>query len=315
TPPGSSPTTVRSPTATPTAGSRSGPSAPTGGSPGTSASATPSSAPAWSTSSASASATEPMRPSPPCTAPPPRPPSRTRPPGPARRPPPRYCASASRTWTRPTPSASPTMRDLMRPPPNSPRCSAPTAFPSTPSRSPSSSDRSPPSTRCSATMRPRISRSTPWSRSRWRPRSSRPHPPSDPRSGDAIRLAHDARPDAPPAELAALLGTYGLPVDPVAVALVLGQEPPEYEVQRDDAPAHQQVNALEPVTMEAAVIEAASTLGPDAKAKQIVQHVARHRRLVVTEPYVPTALSRAAKRAQEQADAPLMRDPGNGGYA
>ncbi|MFF9714805.1 conjugal transfer protein [Streptomyces sp. NPDC014603] len=132
---------------------------------------------------------------------------------------------------------------------------------------------------------------------------------------DAIRLAHDARPDAPPAELAALLGTYGLPVDPVAVALVLGQEPPEYEVQRDDAPAHQQVNALEPVTMEAAVIEAASTLGPDAKAKQIVEHVARHRRLVVTEPYVRTALSRAAKRAQEQADAPLMRDPGNGGYA
>jgi len=132
---------------------------------------------------------------------------------------------------------------------------------------------------------------------------------------DAIRLAHDARPDAPPAELAALLGTYGLPVDPVAVALVLGQQPPEYEVQRDDAPAHQQVNALEPVTMEAAVIEAASTLGPDAKAKQIVEHVARHRRLVVTEPYVRTALSRAAKRAQEQAAAPLMRDPGNGGYA
>lgn len=132
---------------------------------------------------------------------------------------------------------------------------------------------------------------------------------------DAIRLAHDARPDAPPAELAAMLGTYGLPVDPVAIALVLGQQPPEYEVQRDDAPAHQQVNALEPVTMEAAVIEAASTLGPDAKAKQIVEHVARHRRLVVTEPYVRTALSRAAKRAQEQADAPLMRDPGNGGYA
>ncbi|MEV7240438.1 conjugal transfer protein [Streptomyces sp. NPDC093248] len=127
----------------------------------------------------------------------------------------------------------------------------------------------------------------------------------------AIRLAHDARPDAPPAELAHLLGTYGLPVDPVAVALVLGQQPPEYEVHRDDAAAHQQVSALEPVTLEAAVIEAASTLGPDAKAKEIVDHVAQHRRLVVTEPYVRTALSRAAKKA----DSTPPAKPMEGGYA
>ncbi|WP_112469430.1 hypothetical protein [Streptomyces triticisoli] len=136
---------------------------------------------------------------------------------------------------------------------------------------------------------------------------------------DAIRLAHDARPDAPPAELASMLTHYGVPVDPVAVALVLDQRPPEYDVQRGDAPAHQQVSApvsaLEPVTMEAAVVEAASTLGPDAKAKEIADQVARHRRLVVTENYVRTVRSRAAKRAQEQADAPVMRDPGNGGYA
>ncbi|MEU6099086.1 hypothetical protein ABZ823_30960, partial [Streptomyces sp. NPDC047079] len=128
---------------------------------------------------------------------------------------------------------------------------------------------------------------------------------------DAIRLAHDARPDALPAELASLLGTYGLPVDAVAVALVLGHQPPEYEVQRDDAPAHQQVSTLEPVTLEAAVIEAASALGPDAKAKEIVEHVARNRRLVVTEPYVRTALSRAAKRSDSQAPAKPME----GGYA
>ncbi|MGC9536547.1 hypothetical protein [Streptomyces sp. UG1] len=117
---------------------------------------------------------------------------------------------------------------------------------------------------------------------------------------DAIRFAADARPDAPPAELAAILGTYGVPVDPVAVALVLGQQPPEYTVERPDAPAHQQVTPpigeLEPVTLEAAVIEAASALGPDAKPREIVEHVARHRRLVVTEPYVRTALSRAAKK-------------------
>ncbi|MCO4699324.1 hypothetical protein LRR80_05418 [Streptomyces sp. RO-S4] len=136
---------------------------------------------------------------------------------------------------------------------------------------------------------------------------------------EAIRLAAAGRPDAAPAELATILGGYGVHVDPVAVALELGQRPAEYEVQRDDAAAHQQVSGpvteLEPVTLEAAVIEAASTLGPDAKARDIVDHVARHRRLVVTDNYVRTALSRAAKRAEEQGETALMRDPGNGGYA
>ncbi|MGV9755412.1 hypothetical protein ACWDUC_06190 [Streptomyces tricolor] len=113
---------------------------------------------------------------------------------------------------------------------------------------------------------------------------------------DAIRLAADARPDAPPAELATVLGSYGVHVDAVAVALVLGQQPPEYEVHRPDAPAHQQVSALEPVTLEAAVLESASMLGPDAKAKEIVAHVADRRRLIVTENYVRTALSRAAAK-------------------
>lgn len=128
---------------------------------------------------------------------------------------------------------------------------------------------------------------------------------------DAIRLAHDARPDAPPAELAVLLGTYGLPVDAVAVALVLGQRPAEYEVHRPDAADAPQVNALEPVTVEAAVVEAASVLGPDASARQIAEHVARHRRLVVTEPYIRTALSRAAKKPQPEVPAKPME----GGYA
>ncbi|MFJ2949136.1 conjugal transfer protein [Streptomyces sp. NPDC087226] len=132
---------------------------------------------------------------------------------------------------------------------------------------------------------------------------------------DAIRLAHQGRPDAPPAELAHLLGTYDVHVDPVAVALVLGQQPPEYDVQRDDAPAHQQVTALEPVNLQGAVEEAASALGPDAKAKQIVAHIARHRRLIVDEPYVRTALSRLAKKAAPAPDAALTRDEsiGQGG--
>jgi hypothetical protein len=123
---------------------------------------------------------------------------------------------------------------------------------------------------------------------------------------DAIRLAADARPDAPPAELAHLLGTYDIHVDPVAVALILGQRPPEYQVHRPDAPAHQQVSELEPVTMEAAVVEAASALGPDAKPRNIVKHVARHRRLIVTEPYVRTALSRAAKKPQNPPPQPPL---------
>jgi hypothetical protein len=128
---------------------------------------------------------------------------------------------------------------------------------------------------------------------------------------DAIRLAHDARPDAPPAELAHLLGTYGVPVDPVAVALVLGQRSPEYEVHRPDAPAHQQVSALEPVNLQGAVEEAASVLGEGASPRAIAEHIAQHRRLLVDEPSGRTALSRAAKKPQPEAPAKPME----GGYA
>lgn len=128
---------------------------------------------------------------------------------------------------------------------------------------------------------------------------------------DAIRIAADARPDAAPGELADILGAYGLNVDPVAVALVLGEHPPEYEVHRPDAADAPKVNELEPVTIEAAVIEAASALGPDAKAREIAQHLVQNRRLVVAEPYIRTALSRAAKKPQPEAPAKPME----GGYA
>ncbi|WP_263170656.1 hypothetical protein [Streptomyces sp. SCSIO ZS0520] len=128
---------------------------------------------------------------------------------------------------------------------------------------------------------------------------------------DAILLAADARPDAAPGELAHLLGTYGLPVDAVAVALALSRRPAQYQVHRPDTPDAPQVTALPPVTVEGAVIETASLLGPDASAREIAEHLARHRRLVVTEPYVRTALSREAKRQQSQAPATPME----GGYA
>jgi hypothetical protein len=128
---------------------------------------------------------------------------------------------------------------------------------------------------------------------------------------DAVRLAADARPDAGPVELAGILGTYGLTVDPVAVALVLGQQPAEYIVERPDAADALQVSALEPVDMAGAVEEAASALGPDASARDIAEHIARHRRLVVTEPYIRTALSRASKKPQPETPAKPME----GGYA
>jgi hypothetical protein len=132
---------------------------------------------------------------------------------------------------------------------------------------------------------------------------------------EVIRIAADAHPDAPPPELASLLVSYGVVVDAVQVALVLGHQPDEYEVDRPDTSAHQQVSdpvaALEPVTMEAAVVEAASALGPDASAREIAERVALNRRLVVTEPYVRTALSRAAKKPQPEVPAKPME----GGYA
>jgi hypothetical protein len=128
---------------------------------------------------------------------------------------------------------------------------------------------------------------------------------------DAIRFASAARPDARPAELATILGTYDVHVDPVAVALVLGTRPPEYDVQRGDAADAPQVRELEPVDMAGAVAEAASVLGSDASAREIADHIARHRRLVVTEPYIRTALSRAAKKTEPEPPA----NPMEGGYA
>lgn len=123
---------------------------------------------------------------------------------------------------------------------------------------------------------------------------------------EAIRLAHDARPDAPPAELAHLLGTYGLPIDPVAVALVLGQQPPEYEVKRDDADDAPQVSALPRGAKSAAIRQAASTLGDDARPADIVREVAHKHQIKVDENYVRAVMSRTPK---------AKRDPGNGGYA
>jgi hypothetical protein len=51
---------------------------------------------------------------------------------------------------------------------------------------------------------------------------------------DAIRTAAQAKPGATPAELADELGIYGVHVTAVAVALVLGQQPPSVRLDRTD---------------------------------------------------------------------------------
>ncbi|GGV13734.1 hypothetical protein [Streptomyces spectabilis] len=128
---------------------------------------------------------------------------------------------------------------------------------------------------------------------------------------DAVRLVRDAHPDAPLAELVEICNDHGVHVTPVQVAVILDQRPEQHTVYRQDAPDAPLVSGLPLVTVEGAVVEAASFLGPDAKARQISEHLARHRRLVVAEPYIRTALSREAKRQQGQAPAKPME----GGYA
>jgi hypothetical protein len=132
---------------------------------------------------------------------------------------------------------------------------------------------------------------------------------------EAIHVAHDARPDAPPAELAGILATYGVNVDPVAVALVLGHKPAEYTVERPDAPVAHQVKELPALNLQDAVEEAATVLGADASARDIAEHLERHRRLIVPHNHIRAALSRAAKKPPPQQPAPAKRDEGNGGYA
>ncbi|MFC8429894.1 hypothetical protein [Streptomyces sp. NPDC057253] len=125
---------------------------------------------------------------------------------------------------------------------------------------------------------------------------------------EAIRLAHDARPDADAHELAALLSTYGVAVDAVAVAIILGARPPEYTVERPEAADALQVSALPALNLQGAIEEAATALGDAASPRQIAEHLERNRRLVVEENRIRTALSRAAKKPSPAAEADPMRE-------
>ncbi|MFJ2848309.1 hypothetical protein [Streptomyces rubiginosohelvolus] len=134
---------------------------------------------------------------------------------------------------------------------------------------------------------------------------------------DAIRVAHDAHPDAPPAELASMLITYGVIVDAVQVALVLHGQPDRITVDRedaddapDDADDAPQVSPLA-LTKKQAVLDAVTALrhGPFTST-DVVERVKRINRITVKPAYVRTVLSR-----EKQAEPDERPRPMEGGYA
>lgn len=127
---------------------------------------------------------------------------------------------------------------------------------------------------------------------------------------DAIRFAHSATPHVAPAELAAELTSYGVHVTPVQVALVLGQSPARITLERDDAPDASQVRGGGRVNKSAAILDAASALGPDAKAAAVAEHVRRTTGLQVDEAYVRTVRSRNKPVTPAQ---PTLPGTGQGG--
>ncbi|MFB7219362.1 hypothetical protein [Streptomyces sp. NPDC056227] len=132
---------------------------------------------------------------------------------------------------------------------------------------------------------------------------------------DAIRFAHDACPDTPPAELASQLITYGVIVDTVQVALVLGGGHPQVTVERgdtDDAPDDApQVTPRPALNKAQAIVASLQSLGPDVTAAAIVDHVQRISGINTDENYVRTVRSREAKK-RPSSGAPR---PMEGGYA
>ncbi|MFH9761335.1 hypothetical protein ACH4MJ_04270 [Streptomyces anulatus] len=129
---------------------------------------------------------------------------------------------------------------------------------------------------------------------------------------DAIRVAHDAHPDAPPAELASMLITYGVIVDAVQVALVLHGQPDRITVDRDDADDAPddaddapQVSPMA-LTKKQAVLDAVTALrhGPFTST-DVVERVKRINRITVKPAYVRTVLSREKQAEPDTDDRPM----------
>ncbi|MEV5611519.1 conjugal transfer protein [Streptomyces sp. NPDC052225] len=132
---------------------------------------------------------------------------------------------------------------------------------------------------------------------------------------DAVRIVRDALPDATPAQLAADLTGYGLPIDAVQVALVLGERPAEYRIDRPDAGVAPKVSELDALNLQGAIEEAATAIGDDASPRLIAEHLEQNRRLLVPENHIRTALSRAAKKAEPEQPATDCNTDMEGGYA
>lgn len=135
---------------------------------------------------------------------------------------------------------------------------------------------------------------------------------------DAIRIAHEAQPELPPAELASMLIGYGVIVDAVQVALVLAGRPAEHRVDREEqqgaTPVAPQVGGERPaLTKSDAIKDVATLLGPDAQASDIASEVATKHRITVEPNFVRTVLSRAKKQAERTAQQPVDPAVGQGG--
>lgn len=140
---------------------------------------------------------------------------------------------------------------------------------------------------------------------------------------EAIEITAASQPSLAPAEVAELLATYGITVDALQVALVLGRTaapsvrldrmptPPEpvplptgqpaaitKTVMRADTPADMpQVSGL---PLSDAIVSIHRQLTGDATPKTVVQHLALQGRATDTA-YVRTALGRALTKAMEEA--------------
>lgn len=106
---------------------------------------------------------------------------------------------------------------------------------------------------------------------------------------------------------------HALPAQPDAANVVLAGEleAGDAHVMREDA---QQVSGPRPATLAAAIMAAASALGPDAQPARIVELVEQNHRLTLDPAYVRTVLSRARKDAggapqQQGADAAQQNGP------
>ncbi|MFF3912697.1 hypothetical protein ACFYZB_04300 [Streptomyces sp. NPDC001852] len=118
---------------------------------------------------------------------------------------------------------------------------------------------------------------------------------------DAVRIAHDAQPGMPPAELASLLVSYGVVVDAVQVALVLHGQPASTVVERGDNPAEVVMPPV--VELTATPFRWDDIEAPDSAGKVTAALPAEQPRQVVTATVTitPSELRRRARKLNREA--------------